>query len=175
MIKIQTKTSANMRLILFGFLLLITGATHAEGGCPTGMIPASGTNINSCIPIPPGYYNNQQQAHPQPPPPRWLSQWGAIATDGPGGSFGAAVDMPNQSSAENAALIECQSKKGSICKVELWYTNQCAAMVVGDAGHNSKAGTTVNAAIRTAMKICTTEDHNCFVYYSGCSLPIRIQ
>jgi hypothetical protein len=74
------------------------------------------------------------------------------------------------------ALADCQAKKGSPnCKVELWYTNGCAAMVVGDKGHNAKAGATPDEAIQAAMKVCSSEDAHCFVYYSACSLPVRIQ
>lgn len=167
------RASTNLRWLLFSLLLLIAGAVHAEGGCPPGMIPASGTDINSCVPIPPGYYNNQQQA--QPPPPRWVDHWGAIAADGPSGSLGVSVNMTSQSGAENAALADCHSKKGAICTIETWYINGCAAMVMGDKSHTSNNAGSLNEAIQIGMNTCNTADTNCHVYYSACSLPVRIQ
>ena len=44
-----------------------------------------------------------QQQLPQPPATRWASRWGAIATVGPGVSFGSAVDKSSRSGAESAA------------------------------------------------------------------------
>lgn len=170
-------TSTTLRWLLLGLLFLRAGVAHAEGGCPPGMIPASGTDINSCVPIPPGYYSNQQQAQPQPPPPpRWADQWGAIATDSANGILGTATNLPSRSSAENAALADCQSKHGSTCKIQLSYGNQCAAMLVGAKVYNTNAGDTADEAIKKGIKMCTDAgDTLCRVYYSACSLPQRIQ
>jgi len=148
--------------------LIVTAARAQDCG---GMVNAGGT----CVPPDVAMPNYQQQA-PQPPPQVWVDHWGAIATDGPGGGFGAAVNMSSRGDAENAALADCQSKKGSPnCKIELSYINQCAAMVVGDVGHNSNVGPTPNAAVLAAMNVCNAGDHHCFAYYTGCSLPTRIQ
>src|SRR6185312_17477128 len=119
--------------MLLGLLILATSATHAEGGCPAGFQPSgvapNQQNPVGCRPIP-GY--DEQYARPQPPP-QWQPRWGAIATDGSGGSFGASTNMWSQQSAENEALADCRAKKGSItCSVDLSYGNGCAAMVVGD-------------------------------------------
>jgi hypothetical protein len=140
--------------------------------------PVQGQGWSGCAPINPSQQSTQGQQPqvPQRPPERWQDHWGAIATDGSGGSFGAATNTSSRSSAENMALADCQSKKGSPnCQVELWYTNQCAAMVVGDNGHNAKSGATPNEATRAAMEVCSAADAHCFVYYSACSLPVRIQ
>jgi hypothetical protein len=167
------------RWLLLGTLLMLGNVAHAEGGCPPGMIPASGTDINSCVPIPPGYNNNPQQAQPRPPqlpPQQWEDQWGAIATYEPNGSLGTATEMPSQSSAERAALADCQSKHGSTCKIQLSYRNQCAAMVVSDKGYNVTPAATVDLAVTKGMAICTKSgDPNCHVYYSACSPAVRIQ
>lgn len=164
------------RRALIGIPLLIANCVYAEGGCPTGMIPASGTNINSCIPIPPGYYQNQQSSSPQAPPERWIDHWGAIATYEPNGSLGIAENMPSQESAENLALEDCRAKHASKCEVQLSYRNQCAAMVVSDGGYNVTPATTIDAATEKGMDICRKAgDSNCHVYYSACSLPQRIQ
>jgi hypothetical protein len=160
-----------------GLLLFATGFVHAEGVCPPGMFPTNPPGAQGpvgCAPIP-GYSNNQQQIQ-QRPPPIWKPRWGAIATDGPGGSFGASTGMLNQQSADNAALADCRSKKGSSkCKVEIDYGNQCAAMVAGDFGYNTKAGLTIHLAIQAAMKVCSAADTHCYAYYTACSMPQRVQ
>lgn len=169
-----TINSNTTRRLLIIMLLLVGGLVHAEGGCPPGQIPHSGTDLSSCGPIPPGYYNNQTPA--QPPPPQWASQWGAIATYEPNGSLGTTTNMPSQRQAEQTALMDCQSMHGSICKIQLSYHNQCAAMIVSDKGFNTGSAATADQAIQRGMKICKDSgDPNCHVYYSACSLPQRIQ
>lgn len=61
-------------------LFIVSGLACAEGGCPSGMIPYSGTDISSCGPIPPDYYGGDNSS-PSPaaqPPVRWADRWGAI-------------------------------------------------------------------------------------------------
>jgi len=164
--------------LLFG-LLLLSSAIHAEGNCPEGYYPIGAESGQSgpqgCAPIP-GYNQQQgQQQTPQPPQPQWEDHWGAIATDIPNKSVGTATNLTSQSQATQAAIVDCQSKGGSACKVEIVYRNGCAALAAGDTGHNAKAGATVDAASEAAMKICRAADTHCEVYYSACSLPQRIQ
>jgi hypothetical protein len=125
-----------LRWLLFGLLLFVAGFVHAEGVCPPGMFPTNPSGAQGpvgCAPI--AGYNNRQQ-NQQQPPQIWEPRWGAIATDGPVGNFGASTNAPDQESANEVALADCRSKKGSItCKVELAYVNQCVAMVGGDTGH----------------------------------------
>lgn len=159
--------------MLFALLMLVTGFAHAEGGCPPGFQPTGAAPTPqdpvACRPMP---ENNQRQM----PPPRWEDRWGAIATDGLGGSFGASSEMPTQQSAHGTALAICRSKKGSnTCQVEIDYINQCAAMTVGDVQHNTAAGLTGDLAVQAAMNACNADDDHCFVYYVGCSLPQRVQ
>ncbi len=157
-------------------LLLLANMAIAEDGCPPGMIPANGTNINSCVPIPVGYYSNQQQAQPQPPPPRWARRWGAIATDEPKGVLGTATGMASRSDAEQSAIANCQAKGGAPCRLEIAYDNECVALVVSSKDYSINTGDTENAANQLAMKTCGSDgDPNCHVYYSACSLPARIQ
>ena len=170
-------SSITLRWLLICFLLLLIGEAHAEGNCPPGQYPI-GTpqgqiGPQGCAPIP-GY--NQQQAQPQPPPERWVDQWGAIATDGPGGHFGADTSSQSQAVAEQIAVSRCKINGGSICEVEISYRNGCAAMVVGHLQHSSNSAPTQNEAVHTGMKVCTDAgDTNCHVYYSDCSPPLRIQ
>jgi hypothetical protein len=167
------------RWLLLGSLLLLSNVIHAEGGCPPGLIPASGTDINSCIPIPPGYYSNQQTAQPQlprPPPPEWATQWGAIATDKTKGVLGAVTGLSSKSEAQQAAMADCQAKGGSPCKLEVAYDNECATLAVGSKGYSINTGNTPDAASQLAIKTCSADgdDPACHVYYSACSLPQRI-
>lgn len=170
------------RFLLFGLLLLLGSVVRAEGNCPPGYYPigaASGQGgPQGCAPIP-GYTNNQQQAQPQPPPPlppRWVDQWGAIATDFAHSSAGASVNQPNRKAAKQAAIANCQSNGGSACKIETWYSNACAVMVVGDKTHISVSAATIGDATQEGMKTCAKDgDTNCHVYYSACSMPVRIQ
>jgi hypothetical protein len=161
---------------LFGLLLLATGFVHAEGVCPPGMFPTNPPGAQGpvgCAPIP--GYNNQQQSQFGPPPPQWESRWGAIATDFSHSAAGASIDQPDGGAAEKAALAECKANGGSDCKIELQYGNGCAALAVGRAGHNAKAGLTIDLAKQAAMKVCNAEDSHCFIYYTACSLPVRVQ
>lgn len=169
--------------LLFGLLLLLSSVVHAEGGCPPGYYPypmgatQGQPGPQGCAPIP-GYDNNQQQAQPQqtlPPPPQWSSRWGAIATDAVKGSLGTAVDLSSPNEAEQMAMADCKSKGGTKCKIDVAYGNGCAAMVLGDAEFNVHNAATLSDAIKLAMKTCTSRDTNCHVYYSACSLPVRIQ
>lgn len=158
-------------LLLLGLLLLKGSEINAQTACPPGMTPYG---VGVC-----GYDNSQRQEQPvqqRPPLPQWEDHWGAIATYEPNGSLGVATNMPSQSSAEQAALVDCQSKHGSTCKIQLSYRNQCAAMVVSDKGYNVTPAATVDLAVTEGMATCTKSgDPNCHVYYSACSLPVRTQ
>lgn len=158
---------------IFALAILATGCSHAENGCPPGMIPASGTNINSCTAIPPGYYPKQEVPNAQSP--LWESRWLAIATDSIRGVIGVATDMVSQSIAEQSALSSCEEKGGNNCKISAALANGCAAMTAGDSGFNVQTRSTLNKAESDGMKICTASTSNCYVYYSGCSLPVRIR
>ena len=172
-----------MKSILFSCLLfsllLLSSVTHADGECPPGMFPTNPSGTQGpvgCAPIP-GYEQQQgQQQTPQAPPPQWTSRWLAIATDSVKGTLGTATDMPNRENAERAAIKDCQTKGGMQCKLDVSYSNGCAAMVVGDGGYNSNGAATVDAAVQLGMKVCTSAGHTkCHLYYSTCSLPVRIQ
>lgn len=113
---------------------------------------------------------------PQLPPPKWESRWGAVAIDVPSGSLGTATNLSSKRQAVKAALTDCQSKHGSTtCKIDLSYSNQCAAMVVGGKIYNVNPGATMDEAIQTGMNMCRTAASDCHVYYSACSSAQRIQ
>ncbi|AWG27518.1 DUF4189 domain-containing protein [Burkholderia cenocepacia] len=146
-------------------LVGISFTAHAQVACPPGWIPYS---ASSCGPDPDG------QGQAASPPQRqisWISRWGAISTDGKAGALGTSTDLDSQQQAERAALSQCKAKGGTQCEIDLSYANGCAVMLVGDNTHNSNMGQTIDDATAKAMKVCTANDKNCRVFYSGCSLP----
>jgi hypothetical protein len=156
---------------LCALLVLICSVAHAEGECPPGMFPTNPSGAQGpvgCAPIP--GYNAQQQAQQQQqasPPPQWATRWGAIATDSPKGVLGAVV---------NVSMADCKAKGGTKCKVDIAYDNECAAVVVGDGGYNVGSDATTDKASQLGMNVCTKAGRtNCHVYYSACSLPVRIR
>ena len=156
----------------FGLMFMSTSVIHAQAACPPGTIPyGTGQGQNVCGPD-----DNQQQQQQPHPPPQWARQWGAIATDGPGGHAGVAVYQSSKEAAEQAALADCRAKGGTECAVEVAYDNECAAMVVGDKGHNSGAAATLDKATQLGLDACKRYGNTrCHLYYSACSLPVRIQ
>lgn len=168
-------------LLLFWLLLWLSNMAHAEGNCPIGYYPIGApqgqAGPQSCAPIP-GYSNGQQQQRSQQsPPPRWASRWGGIATDSKNGILGAATDLPTEIDAQRSAMTDCQAKGGAPCKLEISYDNECVTLAVGKKGYSINTGKTMGASIQLAMKTCSAdgEDSDCHVYYSACSLPVRIQ
>lgn len=167
--------------LLAAVLLLLNSAAYAEGNCPPGYYPIGAPSgqggPQGCAPIP--NQGNQQQPQPevfdqQPPATQWADRWGAIATYEPNGSLGTATDMATKSSAVQAALEDCESQHGSTCKIQIAYSNQCAAMVVGGAFFNIKAGLTVQIAEEAGLKMCKSSADDCHVYYSACSLAVKL-
>lgn len=163
-----------MSCFFFVLFAVAVCPSHAEGGCPPGMIPANGTNANSCVPIPPGYYQ-EQQVSPLASGPIWADRYGAIATDFSHSSAGASVNKESRGEAEQAAIAECRSNGGVNCNVEISYGNGCVSLAIGKTGHNAKAGPSIASASRSAMDVCNAADTECSVYYSACSPPERVQ
>jgi hypothetical protein len=156
-------------------LLMASFGVHAEGGfCPPGTIDHNNGRAAAivCSPIP-GY--GQQQA-PQQPAEQWERRWGAIATSTQDGILGVSTDKRSEREASRLAIQDCQSRGGAKCKVDVSYDNQCAAVVVGDGGYNVQNASTLDKAVATGTKTCRDGGlANCHVYYSACSLPVRIR
>lgn len=160
------------RFILLGAGLLWIGLAEAQ--CPPGMYPFqfSPNQPFSCAPIP-GEVNQQA---PQLPAEQWERRWGALATSVPDGVLGVSTDQSSKREALRRAVSDCAAKGGVNCKIEISYDNQCAVVVVGDGGYNASNATTVDKAAELSMKTCRDAGRtNCHVYYSACSLPIRIR
>ena len=164
------------RWLLIVGLLSLSGSALAEGGCPSGMIPYSGTDISSCGPIPVGYYSDSNGISKSvEPPASWMTTWGAIAADAASASLGTVVGMSSEQEARRAALAQCRAKGGEKCEVDLAYHNQCAVMILGNKTYNTASAQTIERATLLGMKTCNVDDTNCRVYYSDCSLARRTQ
>ncbi|MGJ7490474.1 DUF4189 domain-containing protein [Variovorax sp. ZT4R33] len=145
----------------------------AYANCPPGSYLISNPTNTYCLPDP--NYRSPQQALQQPVE-QWERRWGAIATDGPRGAMGVVTDKRSEREASQIAMQDCRAKGGVDCKVDAAYDNQCAAVVVGDGGYNVSSRPTADQAITTGMKTCRDAGRsNCHVYYSACSLPVRIR
>lgn len=156
------------------FMLPCLIAAHAQMACPPGTIPyGTGTDLSVCGADP------SYQPPPGPPPPqvKWAERWGAVATYEPAGIFGTATGMASKDAAVNAAMAECKQRGGgSNCKLDIWYSNQCVAMVVSDKGYNLSTGMTTEIAAQKGMKTCVSSgDPNCHVYYTACSMAEQIK
>jgi hypothetical protein len=161
-----------MKMLCLLMLLLATTALHAQQA-GVDCVPIQGQGWSGCDP---NYQPQSQQPQaPQLPPLIWTDHYGAIATDPIKSILGTAIDQTSQSQAEQAAFADCKAKGGTACKQDIWYVNQCVAMVVGETGYNTKAGATIADAVQAAMKVCSAATGNCHAYYTACSLPQRIQ
>ncbi|WP_408952109.1 DUF4189 domain-containing protein [Lysobacter sp. Hz 25] len=144
-------------------------ASHAEGGCPPGQMPGNLTaaegaaaSMASCVPIP-----------QEPRRRKWESRWGAVATDEKG-AFGIATDKKSEREAKKSALSECTSRGGMTCSSGLVFRNQCAAVVNSSTRSFSQSAATENEAVTAGQQRCKeSSTGKCWVYFSGCSLPVR--
>jgi hypothetical protein len=158
-------------LIATALTVFPTYETHAEGGCPPGMIPynsaaaGSAASMASCGPIP-----------SQRPSVHWESRWGAIASDEANGIMGAVDSRATKRKAGKDALSECQARGGKQCKVTLSYTNQCVVTVQGNTGATDAHAASIESATQLGMESCRKRgDSDCNVYYKACSLPVQVR
>lgn len=155
------------RLLLAASLMLSCHLARAEGGCPAGQIPYSGTSTTSCGPI--------QSQNGADLGPAWSSRWGAIVSDG-SGTYGIAAGAQTKSDAKGKAMEECRQRGGKSCKLQFSYKNQCAVVVSTTSRSFSQGAATEELAASMAMNECQKSGSGeCWVYYTGCSLPARVQ
>jgi len=100
-----------------------------------------------------------------------MEAWGAFATDNVTGKLGTAVNRPNRAAAEQAAVKDCHAKGGKTCRVELWYANACAVMVLGASKYYMRSAPTIAEGTKDTMAQCNASDSNCRLYHSACSEP----
>lgn len=159
------KNSVRILLILMG----VTWSTLAlaEGGCPEGQFPQQYGTTMGCT--------TMNAGGNQPVAPVWADRWGAIAFDGSNGTVGVAADTLSMKKAQKVAIQDCQKRGGRGCSIKTTYHNQCAVVVTGDGDANFLNAPTIEQATKTGMDSCRARnDTNCRVYYSGCSMPVRV-
>jgi Domain of unknown function (DUF4189) len=143
----------------------------AEGRCPDGYFPIGGGNAGweGCAPM-----GGDGEGGDEGPAPVWETRWGSIAiTDG---AFGVSESSVSKSEAERIALQDCQRRSnGQKCRTKITYRDQCAALVWGSVGANASRGPYVEEVIKSAISVCSQQDKDCTVFYSGCSMPERVQ
>ena len=179
----MNKASASWVKALSIGLLLLTGGAAAQqqigngvwicdGAAQAGPCQAEGDD-DSYSGISSGGYTDNDYAHAEP---KWADRWGAISVDDAGAVVGVSTARADKSEATEAAIGDCRSRGGNRCNVQITYTNQCAVLVAADRVYNTYRAETAEIAKRDALKICRENGgSNCRVYYSGCSLPERIQ
>lgn len=159
-------------LLLLSLGLVASGIARAEQGCSDGFYPGgSQPGGQVCVPIP-GY--GTSGGGNEQPGERWQNRWGAVAM-APDGKAGAANDAPSKRQAEKIALGHCKSKGGTNCVVEISYRNSCGAVAWGSGKMSAARAGTVTEASNMALQSCSEASSECEIYYSGCSLPERVQ
>lgn len=109
------------------------------------------------------------------PSANWKDRWGAIASDGKS-TYGIVTDNSSKIDAIRLAIAECRNRGGVGCQIDRTFVNQCAAVIAGDRSSASANAPTEEEAIRMGEAKCVSSgETSCRVYYSGCSLPERIQ
>ena len=151
-----------MEKMLLGILLLLLGnLARAEGGCPPGMIPYSGTDIRTCGPLPPDY--SKPKGH-------WETRWGTYALSENEGITGWSSNQPSSNASEKMAIENCVAKGGSQCKVRVTYRNTCIAVSTSDGGGYSYINERRDEAIKNSIKSCKKADErNCRLFRAECS------
>lgn len=160
-------------------MLWVAGSAFAQVGCPPGYFPIvqgpTGQEVQTCVPEGDAGYGDSGDAH-SVPEIRWKDRWGAIAA-GDNSIYGIVSDMDSRRQAQKAAIAECKRRGGRGCEVQMAYFNQCAAVIAGRTGSNTFRAATEEKATSMGLKDCEKVDGAgaCRVYYSGCSLPVRVQ
>lgn len=171
-------------LALIGMLMLCTSLpgraqVHPCGGPGPGEVVVGQTETgNGLAPVPLCQSSNGVggTTDAQAPALHWESRWGAIATDEPHGVLGSVTNMSSRRDAEKAAMEDCKAKGGENCKLETWYSNGCAALILGDNFYNVTAGTSIAQAIEEGMKTCSAKGQTgCHVYFKACSPPAPVR
>lgn len=164
------------RFFIFGVLSIISNNALA---CPPGYYPTGGDHVgwHGCAPMDGGISNEQENEEPTRATmseEQWEERWGAIATAN--GAMGQAVSKRTKQEAEKEALADCKSRAGNQpCKLKLAYYNQCVALSWGSEGNVAARGPYIEEAEQSANQKCSESFSNCKIYYSACSLPVRIR
>ena len=169
------KTTRCRALGGLALLLCFSGMSYAQN-CANG-IPQGGNP--SCIPpdVPGSPYYRGDDDSPSEPAPvgRWISTWGAIASDVERARVGATIGKFSERQAKAFAKQYCENQGGVNCRILMSFENQCGALVWPMQGGRvaTSGGASADAASQAAMDVCQeVGGKGCEVFYSECSRPI---
>lgn len=155
-------------------MALLVAARPSFSQCATGVDVGGGACIPPDAPGMPGYKENTQPQYPDNPV--WEDRWGAIADDNGTGQAGMIENQPSEEKAIQVALGLCRATGSPDCKIILSYRNLCSAVAwgAGQLGYASEA--TLDSAKLSALGECQKRSKSaCKIFYSGCSLPVRVR
>jgi hypothetical protein len=173
-------------LVAFAIVYWMSSSTHAQQAphvCGAG--PGANEIMAGVQPAGPGraptplcYWKSEGGQQVVTPTVRWADRWGAMAA-GKGFPviYGIVADLPDKRAANEAALLECKRRGGVRCEVALSYHNHCAVVSTGLGSSFANSAATVEQATEDSMRRCEAANGKgaCWVYYSGCSLPVQVQ
>lgn len=138
------------------------------GGCPPGMHLQG----FSCV------YNQAPRPGPAPPPAQqWVTRWGAIAigSTASGGGFGTSIGISSKNQVEEVAVEKCKSTGGGEACKAFSYRDQCAVVAWGTKNYTIQSAESIEVASELALGDCSAKTTDCQLFYSGCSLPVRVR
>jgi hypothetical protein len=162
-----------MNRVLFLIVISFLYVSSAQSQC-IGINVGGGQCVPPDAPGMPGYQADTPRRSVQPAP-KWADRWGAIVIDSGTGDAGTAANLPSKEEAVAASMRDCASAGSRNCQTEMVYRNQCAAVAWGQTGHDTARAPTESLARADAMKFCNQKSSSCKIFYSGCSLPERVQ
>jgi hypothetical protein len=180
--------NAYRRLMVIATLSIFLFASEtdllAENGCPNGYMPAKTPieSMSDCTAIPDYDYGDDapsEALEPRKPEPLWKTRWGAISvgSTASGGGVGVSTNQTSRRAAEDMAVQQClEGKGGEICRTKVFsYHNQCAVIAWGEASYVVRSAATAARASTRALAECEEQTDDCIIFYSACSLPIRVR
>lgn len=167
-----------IEIVVLIVMFLLYASAHAQS-CPPGYYPTGGAQAgwHGCAPMD-GGIGNESENHDQEEQYKtqevWEDRWGALATAN--GAMGQATSKRTQAEAEREAMADCKARAGAQpCKLKTAYYNQCIALSWGNEGNVAARGPELKEVEQRANEICSASYSNCKIYYSACSLPVRLR
>lgn len=140
----------------------------------TGVNVGGGACIPPNAPGMPDYRRNIQPRYPDNPV--WEDRWGAIADDSNTGEAGMIENQKSEEKAISMALELCRANGSQDCKIILSYRDLCGAVAWGGGQLGYASEATLDSAKVSALGECEKRSKSaCKIFYSGCSLPVRVR
>ena len=112
----------------------------------------------------------------EPPQVRWEERWGAIVMDAASGMTGIGGSQPTEEAAIQTATAMCQRKGRQKLPRRHHLFQSMRRPRLGSNHAVSARGRTLEIASKYAIDACEkTTGKKCEVFFSDCSLPVRVQ